>query len=337
MRKLWIIFLSIIAAVSAAAPTQEKNPILRLDSALDAIVPPDAKVETVAGNLVFIEGPVWVRKGGYLIFSDVPANVIYQWNPKDGKVSVFLEKSGFTGTDPTGVGGEQTSKGKVVYQIGSNGVTLDPQGRVVFCAVGDRQVVRLEKDGRRTVLASHYEGKRLSGPNDLVYKSDGSLYFTDSPGGLRNRDKDPKRELPFFGVYLLKGGKLQALLNDPDLRPNGIALDPGEKYLYVNDNATSTIRRYDLQRDGTIANGKAFISLGVRGPGGTKVDTKGNVYCTATGGIWVLSPDGKHLGTIPFPQDLSNLAFGDADGRTLYATGRTELYRIRLKVPGIRS
>ena len=353
MRTHLILFLAVLAAFSAAARAQESNAIVRQDSALDAIVPPGARVEKIAGNLGYLEGPVWVRKGGYLIFSDMRANVIYKWNPTGGKVSVFLERSGFTGTDPTGIGPIRGFGNDEYSLTGSNGVTLDPQGKIVFCAWGDRQIVRLEEDGRRTVLASHYESKRLNSPNDLVYRSDGALYFTDPPSGLRGGEKDPRRELPFSGIYLLKGGKLQLLLDD--LRPNGLALDPTEKYLYIIDNGSRTIRRYEVQRDGTIANGKVFAP---RGAGSIKLDREGNIYYTAgnlrtndrevvvgnanytasqlnSRGVWILSPAGKHLGTIPIPQDLSNLAFGDADGKTLFVTGRTEVYRIRLKIPGI--
>ena len=334
MTKYRVLLLSIVAAFGIAAHAQEPKPIVRLEPAFDAIVPPNAKVEKIAGNLVYgLEGPLWIRKGGYLIFSGMNSNLIYKWNPKDGKVSNFLEHAGFTGSDPTGIGGETKIGNEVLYSIGPNGSTLDPQGRIVFCAQGDRQVVRLEKDGRRTVLASHYQGKRLNSPNDLIYKKDGALYFTDPAAGLREREKDPKKELPFLGVFLLKDGKLQKLLDN--LQPNGIALDPSEKYLYVNDNASQSIMRYEVQRDDTIANGKVFVHLGIRGPGGTKVDKKGNVYCTTFDGVWVISPEGKHLGTIPFPQELANISFGDPDGKTLYAAGRTELYRIRFNIPGI--
>ena len=192
---------------------------------------------------------------------------------------------------------------------------------------------------KRTVLASRYEGKRLNSPNDLVYKSDGSLYFTDPSAGLRERDKDPKKELPFNGVYLLKDGKLQLLIKDMQV-PNGLAFSPDEKHFYVNDSAKKIIMRYDVLPDDTIANGQLFIDMnsdnapGV--PDGMKVDRKGNVYSTGPGGFWIMSPEGKHLGTISFQELPANLAFGNADARTLYLTARTGLYRIRLKIPGVR-
>jgi gluconolactonase len=197
----------------------------------------------------------------------------------------------------------------------------------------------LEADGRRTVLADRYDGKRLNSPNDLVYKSDGSLYFTDPPAGLRGMDKDPRKELSFNGVYLLKNGKLQLLNQDMPL-PNGIAFSPDEKFLYVNDSIKQTITRFDVQPDDTITNRKLFIDMSSdKAPGapdGMKLDEKGNVYCTGPGGFWIISPEGKHLGTVLTSEGPANLAFGDADGKTLYLTARTGLYRIRLKIAGMR-
>jgi len=335
--------LCVLAAFSAAVRAQEPGPApvviagweatYRLDPRFDAIVPADLKVERIAQGLGYVEGPVWDRRDGVLLFSDMRRNAIYQWDPADGKVSVFLDRAGFAGTDATGIGDESTAGGEVYYTIGPNGVTLDPQGRVVFCAVGDRQIVRVEADGRRTVLASQYEGKRLNGPNDLVIKSNGSIYFTDTFAGLRGREKNPNQGVPFMGIYLLKGGELKLLLDDRN--PNGIAVDPSEKYLYVNDSPTHTIWRYEIQGDDTIGNGEIVVALSApRGPGGTKFDRNGNIYASVAGGVWILAPDGKQLGGIVFPQYISNIGFGDADGKTLYATGRTEVYRVRLKIPG---
>src|SRR2546427_5703131 len=217
MRKSWlavlIFILSSLAAGRAQAPAAIS--VVRLDPALDELVPKGATLEKVGGDFIFTEGPVWVHEGrsGSLLFSDIPANVIRQWNP-DGKVSVFLEHSGFTGTDSSDVGGEYDSGHGKFYLLGSNAVTVDREGRVVFCAHGDRAIVRVEKDGKRTVLADRYEGQRLNSPNDLVFRSDGALYFTDPSAGLRQRDADPKKELPFQGVYLVKDGKLQLLTRD---------------------------------------------------------------------------------------------------------------------------
>ena len=342
MRNRSIFFWVVVAAFSTAALAQDSGSVVisgweavyRLDAAFDAIVPADVKVERIAKGLGYVEGPAWDRRGGVLNFSDMRRNAIYKWNPKDGKVSVLLDRAGFAGTDASGIGSESAAGSEVFYTIGPNGVTLDPQGRVVFCAVGDRQIVRLEKDGKRTVLASHFEGKRLGGPNDLAIKSNGSIYFTDTYSGLRGRETNPKKELAFSGVYLLKGGKLQLLLDDRT--PNGIAIDPSEKYLYVNNSPDHTIRRYEIKPDDTIGAGQIVATLNApRGPGGIKFDQNGNMYASVAGGIWILSPQGKHLGTILSPQYISNIGFGDADGKTLYATGRSEVYRIRLKIAGV--
>ncbi len=335
-KALWLAAAFLLAALRVQA--QGANEVVRLDPALDEIISVDTKVEKLAGDFGFVEGPVWVRQGGYLLFSDIPANAINKWT-SDGKVSVFLKPSGFTGSDPSDVGSQNNNGHAVVTLIGSNGVTLDRQRRVVFCAHGDRAVVRIEKDGKRTVLADRFEGKRLNSPNDLVFKSDGALYFTDPTAGLRKRDEDPKKELPFNGVYLLKDGGLQ-VLEKTFATPNGIAFSPSEKYLYVNDTTRKLIMRYEVRPDDTIANGKVFIDMsadkaaGV--PDGMKVDQKGNVYCTGPGGFWIMSPEGKHLGTVKMPELPANLAWGDSDGKTLYLTARTGLYRIRLNIAGIR-
>jgi len=331
MKNLGMILLLIIAAVLTAAQAQEKSRVIRLESALDEIVPLDTSVEKVAGNLVHVEGPVWVRKGGYLLFSDLAANVIYKWSPADGQVAAFLERSGFASRDASRLAvrrdGEQS---EAPLEVGSNGITVDPQGRIVYCARGDRQVVRLEANGRRTVLASQYEGKPLNRPNDLVYRSDGSLYFTDPTDGSPEGNH----------VFLLQDGKLR-LLPQNLLHPNGLAFAPDEKHLYLVDSReTKTIYRFDVQADGTIANGQVFIDMrydkAPGGPDGIKVDQKGNVYAPGPGGIWIMSPTGKHLGTVLIPERAANLAFGDSDGKALYLTAQTSLYRIRLKIAGIR-
>ena len=325
-----------------AAPSQapDAGRIIRLDPALDDIVTADATIETLAGGMRFTEGPVWMPQGGYLLFSDLGHNVINKWDPRDGRVTVFLDRSGFTGTAPEGLGSERTDERGLVYNnIGSNGITLDAQGRLVFCAHGDRQIVRLEPDGRRTVLARDFEGKRFNSPNDLVYRSDGSLYFTDPTAGLTESDQSPLRELSFAGVFLLKDGNVRVVHQDLT-RPNGLALSPDETVLYVNDSRRRTITQFDVRPDGTLANGRLLIDMNAEtamgGPDGIKVDEGGNIYSSGPGGLWIMSPSGKHLGTIVFPEQPANLAFGDADGQTLYVTARGGLYRIRLNIPGVR-
>ncbi len=302
--------------------------IERLDPALDRLVPANAKIEKLAGGFGFTEGPVWMRDG-YLLFSDIPNNTIFKWTT-DGKVAPSRKPSGFDGTDaPAGA------------FIGSNGLTLDKQGRLTICEHGNRRVTRLEKDGKLTVLADKYEGKRLNSPNDAVYKSDGALYFTDPPYGFVKQDADPKKELNFNGIFRLAGGKLQ-LLHKELMRPNGLAFSPNEKVLYVanSDPQRKIWMRFDVKADGSIENGTVFFDVSSQQadglPDGMKVDRLGNLWCTGPGGIWVFSPQAKHLGTVQLPEVPANLHWGDKDGGTLYITARTGLYRLRTSIAGIR-
>jgi gluconolactonase len=301
----------------------------RLDPALDAIVPQNAKIEKLASGFQFTEGPVWVRDGGYLLFSDPNANTIYRWSP-DGQVSIFRTKSGYTGVDI----GEYK-------QPGSNGLTLDPAGRLTINEHGNRRVTRLEKNGVLTVLADRYEGKRLNSPNDLVYRSDGALFFTDPPFGLPKVFDDSHKELPYSGVYCLNNGKLKLLTKELS-GPNGIAFSPDEQYLYVGnwDENNKVVMRYEVNSDCSLSNGKVFYDMtkaaGEDAIDGIKVDQQGNLYVSGPGGLWILSPQGKHLGTITGPEHPHNLAWGDADGKTLYLAAQTSIYRIRLNIPGIR-
>lgn len=301
--------------------------IVRLDPALDRIVPKGAQLQKLAGGFQFIEGPVW-HPDGYLLFSDPNANTIYRWTP-DGSVSVFRSKSGYSGFD---IGD--------YHQPGSNGLTLDRNGLLSINEHGNRRVTRLEKTGKITVLADRYDGPRLNSPNDLVYRSDGTLYFTDPPFGLPKGFDDPKKELPFSGVYMVREGQVTLLTKELS-GPNGIAFSPDEKYLYVDnwDLERKVLMRYEVSPDGSIANGRVFYDF-TRNPepvalDGIKVDEEGNVYVSAPGGVWILSPEGKALGRIVPPEHDANFAFGDGDGRSLYLTASTGLYRIRLNIPGI--
>jgi gluconolactonase len=302
--------------------------VLRADPALDRIVPAGAAIEKLAGGFGFTEGPIWTRDGA-LLFSDIPNNTIHRWTP-DGKVAPFRKPSGYDGNDaPAGA------------FIGSNGLTMDKEGRLIICEHGNGRVTRLEKNGSLTVLAAKYEGKRLNSPNDAVYKSDGALYFTDPPYGFVKLDDDPKKELKFNGIYRLAGGKLQLLYKDLT-RPNGLAFSPDEKTFYVanSDEKRKIWMRFDVNADGTIANGRVFFDVTKETagglPDGMKVDKNGNLYCTGPGGVWIFSPAGKHLGTIQPPETPANCHWGDTDGKTLYMTARTGLYRIRLSATGIR-
>jgi gluconolactonase len=302
--------------------------IRRLDPALDAVVAKDARFEKIAGGFLFTEGPVW-HPDGYLLFSDPNANTIHRWSP-DGQVSVFRAKSGYTGPDIGDYG-----------QPGSNGLTFDAEGRLTINEHGNRRVVRQEKTGAITVLADRFEGKRLNSPNDLVYRSDGILYFTDPPFGLPKFHDDPRRELPWAGVFMLKERRL-SLLNRELSGPNGLAFSPDERFLYVGnwDLAKRVVMRYEVRPDGSLGAGRVFHDLTAEGGDdaidGVKVDGAGNVYISGPGGLWIVSPEGKPLGVLSPPEHPHNMAFGDDDGKTLYMAARTGLYRIRLNVAGIR-
>jgi gluconolactonase len=309
----------------SGGPMTDAVRVVRNDPALDSIVPTQLAAERLADGFLFTEGPVWVPDG-YLLFSDPNANTIYRWADNDG-LSVFRTKSGYAGLD---IGDYR--------QPGSNGLALDSEGRVTINEHGNRRVTRLEKTGALTVLAERYDGKRLNSPNDLVYKSDGSLYFTDPNFGLPKFADDARKELAFTGVFRLANGKLQLLSTDLS-GPNGLAFSPDEKYLYVGnwDDKKKVVMRYEVAADGSLSSGAVFFDM-TAAPGedaidGIKVDQLGNVYVSGPGGLWILSPDGKHLGTIVTPEHPHNFAWGD-DGRSLYLTARSTLYRIRLNVAG---
>ena len=310
------------------APTQGAGDIERVDPGLDRIVPRDARIEKLADGFLFTEGPVW-HPDGYLLFSDPNANTIYRWSEAEG-VSVYRAKSGYAGVDVGEYG-----------QPGSNGLTLDSEARLTIAEHGRHRISRLEKTGVVTVLAERFEGRRLNSPNDLVYRSDGALYFTDPPFGLPRFFEDPRRELPTSGVFLLRDGKLRRVA-DELLGPNGIAFSPDERWLYVSnwDTKRKVVLRYAVAADGTLSGATTFFDVtslpGDEALDGVKVDTEGNVYVSAPGGVWILSPEGRHLGTIRADERPANFAWGDADGKTLYMAAHTGIYRVRLGVPGIR-
>jgi len=295
--------------------------IERLDPALDALVAPGAAIEKVAGGFRFTEGPLW-RPDGTLWFSDVQGNVVRSVTP-DGKVSVLIENAGGASNPPPDA------------FIGSNGMAQAPDGSVWMVQHGARQIVRIGPDRTLTPVVSRFEGKRFNSPNDLVFAKDGALYFTDPPYGLAKQDDDPAKELTFNGVYRFANGRLQALVRDLN-RPNGLAFSPDFRVLYVNnsDPAKNLVMRYDVAPDGALTGGRVFADLTSKIDGladGLKVDAKGNVYTTGPGGVWVLSPAGKHLGTIRPPEGPANCGWGD-DGKTLYLTAVTSVYRVKTLV-----
>jgi len=339
---------SIAGQQSPAAQKAERVPLDstavkldRLDPAIDQIVPKDAKLERIATGFKWVEGPVWID--GTLYFAEIPSNTIRKWTPGAG-VTMFLTPSGYKGSAP--YGGPES---------GSNGMTLDTRGRLTVAGHAQRDVYRLESlraNSPISILANSYQGKKLNSPNDLVYRSDGSLYFTDPPYGLRTqKDTDPEKELKVNGVYRIPhafdqkssepsaGSELQLLVTDLP-RPNGIAFSPDEKYLYVNNSEPKKIwMRYRVQPDGSLTDAKLFYDATSDtrpgGPDGMKVDEKGNVYSTGPGGVWIFSPEGKPLGTIVMPERSANVAWGGPDRKTLYITASTSIYRIHLIIAGV--
>ena len=304
----------------------------RKDPALDQIIPKDAVIELLeADRFVWAEGPVWLPKEKALLFSDIPRNMVWKW--KEGKgLEKFLQPSGYTGKEPF------TGK-----EPGSNGLALDKQGRLILCQHGDRRVARLTKDGKFETLADKYMGKRLNSPNDLVFKSNGDLYFTDPPYGLPKLTEDPAKELDFQGVYRLSSKGELTLLTKEMTRPNGIAFSPDEKTLYVanSDPKQAVWMAFPVKADGTLGKGKVFFdatkSVGTKMPGlpdGMKVDRAGNVFATGPGGVYIFSPDGKHLGTLATGVPTANCGWGD-DGSVLYITADKNLCRIKTRTKGL--
>lgn len=327
-----VLFLLHQLSGGSARESEQTNTtkLIRLDPRFDAIVPQNATLEKIADGFTWLEGPAWNKKGRYLLFSDIPANAVYIW--KEGKgTSLFLKPSGYSG--------KALFKGR---EPGSNGLTFDLDGRLVLCEHGDRRITRLEGDGSKRVLADRYSGKRLNSPNDVVFKSNGDMYFTDPPFGLPGTFNDPERELDFCGVYRLTTSGALTLLTKDIKAPNGIAFSPDEKKLYVTDvdENRSAWLVYDVNENGTISKGRVFHDAAEfkkkfpGGPDGLKVDKNGNIFAAGPGGVYVFSSDGTHLGTIITGVATSNCGWGD-DGSTLYITASTAVYRIRLTTTGI--
>jgi gluconolactonase len=314
----------------AVEPHEVNVLVERLDPALDRIVPRNPKLFKLAEGFAFTEGPVWVRDGGYLLFSDPNQNRIYRYGPGN-RLSVHREQSGYAGDDVSRYG-----------QPGSNGLTIDAQGRLATAEHGRRRISRTEKDGRVVTLVDRFEGRRLNSPNDLVYKSDGTLYFTDPPFGLPGFEDDPAKELSFNAVFRLDpGGRVEPVAKDL-VGPNGLAFSPDERFLYVAnwDPARKVVMRYPVRSDGSLGDGEVFFDM-TDSPeeealDGVKVDETGNLFVSGPGGIWILSPGGKHLGTVKCPQPAHNFAWGGDEGSDLYIMARSKIYRMPLLVRGVR-
>ena len=322
-----VVFPAIRAEEKPAAPVRS---IERKDPKFDALIAPDAKVEELAGGFKWSEGPVWDKKHSQVLFCDIPNNMIYKWSEKEG-LKEFLKPSGYTGSEPfTGT------------EPGSNGLAFHKDGHLVLCQHGDRRVSKLV-DGKFVTLADKFEGKRLNSPNDLVYHTNGDLYFTDPPYGLPGQMKDPKKELDFQGVYRLKPTGELTLMTKVMSRPNGIGLSPDNKTLYVanSDPEIANWMSFPVKEDGTLGEGKQFFDstdmVKAKKPGlpdGLKVDQQGNIWATGPNGVFVFDAMGKHLGSIITNDKTANCGFGD-DGSTLYITANDKLIRIKTKVKGL--
>jgi gluconolactonase len=294
----------------------------------DELVPPGTRIEVLASGFEWAEGPIWIRNGGFLLFSDIPNNRIMKWKPGEG-LSLFMQPSGYTGVLDYG------------REPGSNGLTVDREGNLILCEHGDRRVSRLAWNGGKKTLADSYEGKRLNSPNDVVVKSNGDVYFTDPPYGLPNRDSDPRRELDFCGVYRLKPNGELTLLTKELAKPNGLAFSPDEKVLYVaqSDPARAIWMAYPVREDGTLGAGKVFADAtsavgSLPGlPDGLKVDVKGNLWATGPGGVYVFAPDGRRLGRVDTGQKTANVNWGE-DGTVLYITADKFLLRLVTRTRG---
>ena len=320
-----------ITSVNAQAP-KTIGSIERLDPAFDKLVPAGATIEVLGSGFDWSEGCCWIKDKGFLVFSDIPPNKIMKWDPKSG-ISVFMEKVGYTGKEPFV---------SPTPEPGTNGLMLDPEGRLVCCCHGDRVIKRIEKDGKITVIADKYEGKRLNSPNDCVYKSNGDLYFTDPPYGLPYREKDPGKELDWFGVYRLgKDGKV-TLLTKEMTRPNGIGFSPDEKTLYVaqSDPDAAIWKAFPVNADGTLGasrvlfDGTKWAKEGRPGlPDGMAVDKQGHIWATGPGGVYCFTPEGKLLGRLNTGERTANCKFGD-DGKTLFVCADMHICRVKTNVTG---
>ncbi len=335
--RIWAILFGAFAilvvgvTISEAQPYPSLGTIERLDPRFDELIPPGASLEKLAEGFEWSEGPVWIPREGYLLFSDIPRNAVMKWQEGRG-VSVFLKPSGYTGSEPRG------------GEMGSNGLLLDPEGRLILCQHGDRRIVRVEKDGRWTTLVDRYHGKRLNSPNDAVFKSNGDLYFTDPPYGLVGEERKRLGELGFCGVYRLsKEGQL-TLLTDRMSAPNGIAFSPDEQTLYVanSDPSRAVWMAFEVTEEGLLGQGRIFYDATpwvkekrfVGLPDGMAIDRQGHLFATGPGGVNIFTPEGVLLGRINPGVPTANCCFGD-DGSTLYITADMYLCRIKTRTKGL--
>lgn len=328
-RRLLVLALLLLGAILPAA-AQTIGAVGEGAPAFNALVPAGTSIEHLAGGMEWTEGPAW-HPDGFLVFSDVPQNTIYRWDETDG-LTVYLRPSGFAGADPSG------------GEMGSNGLAFDTQGRLLIADHGNRQIARLdESTWGKTSLATRYDGRRFNSPNDLVVHSSGAIFFTDPPYGLTGQNDDPAKELPFNGVYRLDPDGAVTLLVDSLSFPNGVALSPDKRTLYVavSDPERARYLAYELSEEGTITSGRVLFDatplVGPDRPGlpdGLAVDRDGHLFATGPGGVLVLTPDGRHLGTIETGRPTANCTFGD-DGSMLYMTANDDLLRVQTQTVGL--
>lgn len=318
----------LFAQTQDKAKKETKPTIVKLDDGLDALIDLNAKVEVISTGHQWSEGPVWIKDGNYLLWSDVPKNKISKWDPATEKTTIFMEPSGYEGPKTEW------------HEPGSNGLLLDGKGRLHVCDHGNRRIYRLEKDGTKTTICNRFEGKQFNSPNDLIIHSNGDIYFTDPPYGLKD---EASREIKWHGVYRVKPDGSVSLLTKEMTRPNGIAFSPDEKTLYVaqSDPDLAVFKKWPIKEDGTIGQGKvildttAWYKKGEPGlPDGMAVDTQGNIWATGPGGVIIISAEGKLLGRIMMGKATANCAFGE-DGSTLFITASDVVCKVKTKAKGL--
>jgi gluconolactonase len=340
MKRIGLVFVALLTGFATQAAAQEKKlpnkaddakiigVVERFDPRFDLLVPKDAQLEKIADGFIWTEGAVWYKPGKCLLFSDIPNNLVIKWQEGHGTAE-FLKPSGYTGANPRG--------GKAGDEPGSNGLNVDAQSRLHLCEHGDRRVTRIEKDGKKTVLADNYLGKRLNSPNDLAIHPNGDVYFTDPPYGL---EKGAKRELEFTGVFRISAKDGKVSLVSKDLSPNGIALSPDAKKLYVTNRGSWMV--FPVNEDGSTGEGSVFVDTKkwtVSGAGGgldgLKCDAQGNLFATGPGGVCVMAPDGTLLGRFKTGDRTANLCFGGDDGQTLFVCVNHRMGKVRVTTKGI--